>query len=420
MYSNIVYRKFYGYYKKFKVISHKGVNMNIFNIFLKYFSKKKLKKVQLFIQIFTCTLSVLIFTGMLFNIINKRNDIENITPLTNIKGNLYIKDNDNYEIVDRDISSLISQLKSNSTNFDFCQFVNQFSDEEINQLYIDDNLNKCMNFSVCKGRALTNEDFKINYNEQAIPILVSSRLEDKYPLNSEFKDLKTSFTNEINYYNGGPSFKVVGILDDSSSFWINDEILLDKLNYFDVIVYPIDFNKLNFNPPYYFINLKSNNNVYNDIKKQLEINYPNIVLKDSTLKDSFNDKLNNKIIELIFIGIFTIILLILSLFGFVSIIHSMQLLRNKEIGIHYCLGASVSNLLGFALLEIFTISISAICLCYLIINKFSNYLMLNYEILLNNKTFFISILTIASYILIASIAIIQILLKKEPIELIRD
>ena len=192
---------------------------------------------------------------------------------------------------------------------------------------------------------------------------------------------------------------------------------MDKLNYFDVIVYPIDFNKLNINPPYYFINVKTDNYIYNYIKNDLEVRYPNILLKDNSLKDSFNNKLNNKIIELIFIGI---ILLLLSLFGFISIIYSMQLLRNKEIGIHYCLGASILNLLGFALLEIFAICISAMGICYLIVNKFSNYLMLNYEILLNNKTFFISIFTITVYTLIAFIVLIRSLLKKEPIELIRD
>lgn len=394
--------------------------MNILSIFLKYFSKKKIKKLQLFIQIFICTLSILIFTGMLFNIINKRNDIQSITSLSNIKGNFYIKDTNDDKSYNNNVSELVFQLKNQSNNFDFCQFVNQISDNEINQLYIDEDLNNCIKFSVCEGRSFNTEDFKIDYTEKTIPVLISSKLKDKYPIDSEFKDLTTSFTNEVNYDNGGPNFKVIGILDDSSNFWISDQILLDKLNYFDVIIYPTAFNKLNLNPPNYFVNLKSNNTSFYDMKKELEIHYPGISFKDSSLKDMFNDKLNDKLVELIFIGVFTIILLILSLFGFISIVQSINLLRCKEIGIHYCLGATISNIVIFVLFEIFIICTSSIFLCYIIINKFSNYLSINYEILLNNKTFFISILIITIYISIALIIIIKTLLKNEPIELIRD
>ena len=80
-----------------------------------------------------------------------------------------------------------------------------------------------------------------------------------------------------------------------------------------------------FNPPNYFINLKSNINKYTEVKRDLEAIYPDISLNDSSLKDSFIKKLNDRIIELIFISVFTSILLVLSLFGFISIIQSINL-----------------------------------------------------------------------------------------------
>ncbi|WP_175537435.1 ABC transporter permease [Clostridium sp. DSM 8431] len=351
---------------------------------------------------------------------DKEKSIEKVTSLNNIKGNFYTTES-SYDIAYKNQEEIVSELKKYSSDFDFCQFVNQADGEGLNQLYIDINLNKQIKFSTDRGRDFDTEDFNINYNEEIIPIIISKRLEEKYPLNSEFKDINTSFTNEINYFNGGATFKVVGILDDSSSFWLNDEVLLDKLNYFDVIVYPTNFNNmLDFNPPCYFINLNSSIDKYDEIKRELEAIYPNISFNDSSLKDSFVKKLNDKIIELIFINVFTLILLVLSLFGFISIIQSINLLRKKEIGIYYCLGATTSNIIAFVLGEIFIISFSSMFLCYLLVDKLSNYLFINYEILFNSTTIIVSGIVILCYILIAAIIAVKTILKKEPLDLIRN
>ena len=394
--------------------------MNIYSIFIKYFSKKKSKKVQLFFQIFICTFSVLIFVGMLLNLINKQRSIEKVTSLNNVKGNFCITGS-SYEAAYKDQEEIVLELKKHSDEFNFCQFVNQADNEGLNQIYIDNALNKQINFSTYKGRNFEDSDFTIKYNEESVPIIISKRLEDRYPLDSEFKDRNTCFTDEFNYLRGGASFKVVGILDDTSSFWINDEVLLDKLNYFDVIIYPTNFsNMADFNPPNYFINLKSNINKYTEVKRDLEAIYPDISLNDSSLKDSFIKKLNDRIIELIFISVFTSILLVLSLFGFISIIQSINLLRKKEIGVYYCLGATTRNIIAFVLGEIFIISFSSMFLCYLLVSKLSNYLAINYEILFNSKTVIISVFVVLCYIVIAAIVAVKTILKKEPLDLIRN
>lgn len=396
--------------------------MNIIKIFFTYFKKDKLKKLKLFIQILICTISTLVFTGMLFNLNNKLDQIKKVTSLSNLKGNFYLNYNTNSSIdtMDSDFNDIVLNLKQHSEDFDFCQFVNQCGIGESEQLYIDNNLNNIINFSVSKGRAFTDEDFNIDYDNDIIPILISSKLEDEYPVGSEFKSTDTMFTTEINYFNDGPTFKVVGILDDNTMFWINDDVLLDKLNYFDIIIYPTNFQKLDGNPPCYLINLKSDNNIYSTLKASFENKYPNIQLIDSSLKDSFINKLQNKIIELIFIGIFTVVLLILSLFGFVSTIQSMILLRHKEIGIHYSLGGTLNNILMFILSEITLIIISATIICYICVYNFQDYLSMNYELLLNSSTFLIALIINCIYILIASIIITFSILKKDPIELLKD
>ncbi|WP_252238766.1 FtsX-like permease family protein [Clostridium sp. VAP51] len=393
--------------------------MNIFKVFFTYFKRKKLKKLQLFIQIFICTISTIVFTGMVFNITNKLSQIKDVTSIYNIKGNFYSNYTDsNTESID--MNNLVSDLKNHPDDFDFCQFLKQGSVGEPTQLYIDNSLNNIIDFSVCKGRSFVNEDFDIDYNKNIIPILISRNLEHTYPLNSEFKYIDTLFTDEVNYLNEGATFKVIGVLDDSNMFWINDTALVDKLNYFDIIIYPTNFNRLNYTPPYYLINIKSSKNVYSPFKNFLEEKYPQIKLIDSSIKEAFLNKLQNKIIELIFIGIFTTVLLILSLFGFISIIQSMILLRHKEIGIHYSLGGSLNNILSFILLEIFIITASSTFISYLFINKLKISISINYEILLTNSTFFISLIINLIYILIATTIVTFTILKKDPIELLKD
>ena len=395
--------------------------MEIIHIFFEYLKKQRLKKIQIFIQIFVATISVLLFMGIVLNINNKLNDIKNLTSMLNIKGNFYLdrKYDENNES-DKDINELITKMKNYNEDFEFCQFSNQSSMGDSTQLYVDENLIKNIKFPVYKGRTLNSRDFNIDYNSEDIPILVSKKLENKYPINSVFNDTKTSFTNENNYMSGGATFVVVGILDDKSDFWINDDILVDKLNYFDVIIYPTNFKALGNNPPNYFINIKYNENNYINFKNSMELKYNNIKLVDSSLQKTFINKLNNKIIELIFIGIFTIVLLILSLFGFISIIQSIILLRSKEIGIHYSLGASLKNICGFILAEILLISLFSIFTCYIFTTKLKDYFMINYEVLLDNNTFLISTVVILCYIFMAISVTAVTILKKDPIKLLRD
>lgn len=395
--------------------------MQIIHIFFEYLKKQRLKKIQMFIQIFVSTISVLLFMGIVLNINNKFNDIKNLTSISNIKGNFYLdtKYDENNES-DKDIDELITNMKNYNEDFEFCQFSNQSSIGDSTQLYVDENLTKNIDFAVYKGRTFNSKDFNIDYNTETIPILVSKKLENKYPIDSVFNDTNTSFTNENNYLSGGATFRVVGILDDKSSFWINDDILVDKLNYFDVIIYPTNFKVLGNNPPNYFINIRSNENIYNNLKNSIELKYNKIKLVDSSLQKSFINKLNNKIIELIFIGIFTIVLLILSIFGFISIIQSIILLRSKEIGIHYSFGASQKNILGFILAEILLITLFSICTCYMFTTKLKDYFMINYEVLLDSNTFLISTVVILCYIFVAISVTAMTILKKDPIKLLRD
>lgn len=395
--------------------------MEIIYIFFEYLKKQKFKKIQILMQIFVATISVILFMGVVLNINNKLMDIKNLTSMSNIKGNFYLnaKYDENNES-DKDINELITNMKTYNEDFEFCQFSNQSSMGDSTQLYVDENLIKNIDFPLYKGRNLNSKDFNIDYNSEVIPILVSKKLENKYPIDCVFNDTKTSFTNENNYLSGGATFRVVGILDDKSNFWINDDILVDKLNYFDVIIYPTNFKVLGYNPPNYFINIKSNENKYINFKNSIELKYNSIKLVDSSLQKAFVNKLNDKIIELIFIGIFTIVLLILSLFGFISIIQSSILLRSKEIGIHYSLGASLKNICGFILAEILLISLFSIFTCYIFTTKLKDYFMINYEVLLDNNTFVISTVVILCYIFIVILVAAMTILKKDPIKLLRD
>lgn len=393
--------------------------MSIIDIFFKYCTKQKLKKLQMFTQIFVAVISSLIFIGMIQNINNKLNEIKNITSISNIKGNF---NNDSIDTGDNPLNkqnNLINELKSQANDFEFCQFSIERGIGEPDVIYIDHNLNKNIDFPVCKGRTFIDEDFNIDYHNNSIPILVSAKLENKYPLNSEFKLPQTYFTDEQNYLDGGASFKVIGILDDNSKFWNRDQILVDKLNYFETIIFPTNFNLPDRIPPFYFIKIKSDESVYNDFKNSMELKY-NIKLVDSTLKKGFINKLDDKIIELIFMGSFTIVLLILSLFGFISIIQSTILLRSKEIGIHYSLGGSQKNILLFIISEILLLSFLSIAICYLIFYQLKDYFMINYEILFDKTTFLVTTVIISIYILIAIFITAKTVLKKDLLVLLRE
>jgi ABC-type antimicrobial peptide transport system permease subunit len=393
--------------------------MSIIDIFFKYCTKQKLKKLQMFTQIFLAVISSLIFIGMIQNINNKLNEIKNMTSISNIKGGFYYGSNDTVDFHLKVENNLINDMKSQENDFEFCQFLVQLGLGEPDQIYIDNNLNKNINFPVCKGRTFIDEDFNIDYHNNSIPILVSSKLESEYPLNSEFKLPQTYFTDENNYLNGGANFKVIGILDDNSKFWTRDQILVDKLNYFETIIFPTSFNLPDRFPPFYFIKIKSDESVYNDFKNSIELKY-NIKLVDSTLKKGFINKLDDKIIELIFMGSFTIVLLTLSLFGFISIIQSTILLRSKEIGIHYSLGGSQKNILLFIISEILLLSFLSIAICYLIFYQLNDYFMINYEILFDKTTFLVTTAIILIYILIAIFITSKTVLKKDLLVLLRE
>lgn len=396
--------------------------MYIINIFLNYFSKHFFRKIQIFIQLSVSIVAVLIFVGMLLNINSKLDDIKSITSLSNIKGNFSIdsKTRDiNSANKNSNINELLTELKSYNSYFDFGRFLTT-SNNDIYQISIDNTLLNSINFPVDEGRTLASTDFNINLDIEPIPILISKKLADKYSINSEITLGSTPYTNENNFLNGGAKFKVVGILNDDSKFWISDDILLDKLNYFEVIIFPVNFESLKYYSPYYFLNLKCDNNFYKDFKTSMEIKYPNVKLIDSSLKDSFVNKLQNKIIELIFVGSFTIALLILSLFGFISIIKSTILLRCKEIGIHYALGGSLINICMFILIETLLISFSSLFICYLSVSELKDYFMINYELMLGWQTFLIATIVILIYIFIAIITIFFTVLKKDPVVLIRE
>lgn len=397
--------------------------MTILNIFFQYLKKQKLKKLQMFLQIFISLACVLLLIGMILNINNKLTEIEELTSIDNIKGNFLIDNeyNSDPEIISNNLKNLTSDInKFNKIKFN--QFSVQAGLGSGYDIYIDSNMNDSIKFPIIKGRNFDKNDFKLDYEdkETIIPIIISKNLEQKYPLNSEFKTKNNLFVNENNYINGGSTVKVVGILDNSAKFWLDDTILVDKLNFFDVIIYPLDFQKIPQIISQYFINLNCSKDEYNNIKKEIEAKYPGIKLKDSDLKALFFDKLEDKIIELIFISIFTIVLLITSLFGFISIIHSIILMREKELGVYYCLGASKKNILLFILMEIVIISLLAAFICYISIYKFKDYFMYNFEVLLNKNTFLISLVIISLYILISNLVVSITILKKEPVELIKN
>lgn len=406
--------------------------MSELKIFFQYFKKHKYKKIQYFFQILFCIISIVIFIGMFLNINNKFQEIKSITSVSNIKGglvdNIYTDKKISFEEHNKILESFVDEMKNNNNIFDLYQFTFQTGEHEPTQVYIDNNLNKNIGFPVSQGRTFNDEDFKINYaNEPVIPILISKRLENIHPLNSEFNIKSTLFTNENNYINGGSKFKVIGIFDDESKFWIHDEILLDRLNHFDNIIFPVNFDtKLDFNnqkyiPTLYLLNLKSTQNDYNKFKIDLQNKYDNkLKLLDTSLKEGFKKKLNDKLIELIFIGSFTMTLLILSLFGFISMIQTNIISRKKEIGLHFALGASSNNIIKFVVSEIILLSSVSILLCYAVTFKYSDDIAIKYEICLNEQTFLISTIIILIYIFIAIICAVLKLLEQKPIDLLRN
>lgn len=395
--------------------------MILFNIFLKFLNTKKSRKIQLSIQVFLCTTTLLIFVGMLLNIYYKYKDIANITNIINVKGNFNIQMNSNNITIDESYtlySNIVQELKSHNDLFDFSQYAVHSEMNKPTKIYIDNNLNSNIKFPVYKGRTFDESDFDNNPN--IVPVLISKQLENTYPINSEFKLSQSMFTNEENYLTGGHNFKVVGVLDDSSKFWIKDTIFLDTVNYFDSIIFPINNKIKESKYTNYLINIKSNSYDYENIKAYIEKDFPQLKLVDSSLKNLFLNKLNEKIIELIFIGLFSIVLVILSLFGFLSVIQSNLLSRKKELGIHYCLGAPPHILLKYIIGEIIVITIIPFVLNYILFYNFKESLSLKYEIILDSRNLLITGVIILTYLLI-SISFTSInLLKKQPIEVIRD
>ena len=399
--------------------------MYAFKIFYQYFKRDKGKKILYFIQIFISIIVTLVFVGMLMNIKYKFDEISEITNINNIKGNININKTFSENKSIEEVNTMLKQFDSDMEKaniFEYSRFMLTNNNIAHNNLYVDYNLNKNIHFSVSEGREFEIEDFNLNPNKNIIPILISENLSHIYPLNSEFKYKDSIFTNEDNYQDGGATFKVIGVLGDECKFWIEDTILLDTLNYFDIIIIPIDFSKIENIETQYFISMNSelNYNHYSDFKEQIEDEYKDIDLVDSDLKTLFNEKLKGKIVELIFIGVFTIVLLVLSLFGFIAINQSSLISRRKEIGIHYSLGATPFSIVKIITLEIWTMCFVAMFISYALIIKFSDYIQMNYEILLNREVFEISIIIIVIYILIATIIPAVKIMKEKPIELIRN
>jgi len=280
-----------------------------------------------------------------------------------------------------------------------------------NPMYIDKNFFQYIkNLKIDSGRNFTEEDFSIDEGK-IIPIIVSEDLKEGMPINSVITG----------------KFKVIGILKDNNNlFYDNTGSLYTGVTQKEkTIIVPMNYDiPSNQNAMFYgiaentMITLKNEGQAEEyiaKIKKDMENITPNAfeVNKVSDKKAEFIESEKTPIaISLSF----SLILIIFSFFGIMSIILTSLIRRKKEFGIKLALGWNFKNICYQVIIEIFLLGISSYSIAVIL----SLILMQGGAYELNLATYLPTLIVVLILMLVYSIVPIIKIRKMNIVDLIKD
>lgn len=378
--------------------------------------KNKLKNILNIFQLTISFLTIIILFGMIFNIKYKIDCVKEVVTLDTLKGYVgalpleYDTEKDMYKIVPNYLNKIYAkQHEVNDVSFGRYQLT---SIGKSQLLMIDDNLSEIINFKLDSGRLLTKEDFK-NLNEgDTRAALVPYDLKEKYPIGHKFT--VPDYLSEISY-------EVVGILDESNKFWISDDILVDEIS--NHIVVPSD----RFQDNYSYLCKLPNNKDYKMTKNQIMNNVSSFnsdefkIINDlDTIEGLLKGKFKEEILKIFFLGMFSIVLLVLVLIGIRSLFKLQMLKRKTEFGIHISIGATTKSILIIVVGEVILDLLVSFLLGFILFTSLKTYIMTSNAFIISLNIYIYSIIMVILITFMPTLFSLKKLIKCTPIELIRS
>lgn len=392
--------------------------MILSEIILKKFLKNKFVNILNIIELIISFIAIIILTGLFLNLKFKIDSVREIISLDNIKGSITVIDKD--EINNPGESIFVNTPKYLNKIYDYIKDsdnykISRYQVSSVKDLYllkIDNRFFNSINFKLSKGRFFYSDEILNENSNEEINVLISKDLEEKYPLGSTF-DMMVDRERRI--------LRVIGILEDQSKFWINDDTLVDIItncvimqsNYFiDSFDYICSANEEASNKS---INLELIDKINSFNSDQYKV-----TLRTDTVKELIFKKINNEVLKLFFLGLFTVALIILVIIGIKSIFEIEILNSKKDFGIHYSIGATSKHITIIIIGEILIDLILSIIVSLIIVYIFRGVMKNENSIMITFKTYVYSFAICIIMLIYSVISALHKFRKLTPIELIRS
>jgi ABC-type antimicrobial peptide transport system permease subunit len=392
-------------------------------IIFKNLMQKKMANIFIIIQLSLVFLLIMQSTTSILNVRHRQNDIMSIIKYNhNNVVQLFVNNLNESSKYHENYLELLSQIKQMDEIIDIGSFhsdgivfeeleneefvdlkksifskiekTDQFENTPVlNALYIQSAMIHILEPSIYKGRFFEIEDFK---NNNEVPLVVGYAYRDVFEI------------GQILTVPHGPpglpgTYRVIGILDNDN-YWFNRNNILNT-NIQDVSTYcmfpmPQELNENNIfvlslnSKTLYLVDSNSNIDVVRKKIYDLSREY-DMSIRQLTVSE-FNHMKNFQSIEAESIKLFTsLIIIILSVFGIISISISKLLSKKREIGIRLSFGTSRTSIISVFTGELFIlISISFFISMYLFSSRITSELQNQMGELCNINIYNIGILVI--------------------------
>lgn len=304
------------------------------------------------------------------------------------------------------------------------------SNELFSSILIDKNFIDRKPFKITKGRPLTDKDFSLDYKTQNIPIILGSSYSNSYELGHTFsKNVIVSVDDNMNENYLDLNFEVVGFADDNQLISLNTKSSLNN-NFTisnSVVIIPCVNNVFELSPSITlgdfgaFFEIVPNTNydtllssltpIINDFSNNTGVSFK--VVSSIFLRDDMASPIELLERDSIVTKALSIILILLSSIGIVTILLLDVETRKKEFGIKITQGASYFKLFIELIQQVFMICIISTLISYIIsfyINKAWN---ISWFIVLINFFFIVILTTVISILPVLKLKSIK------PIDLLR-
>lgn len=379
--------------------------------------KNKFRNSLIFMQFFITFIALIFSLGLLMDIYIKIDNARKVLPSKTLvldnkaifkleDHSNTIKGNNNKPISDQFI---VEAYKDNNTSaiayYSSLDITN--SDCSFILININRTLNKVFDFKAAKGRKLTNED--LNEGNGLIPVMVGENVAKVHKLNSTFKcpiGLK------------GCEFQVVGILDSNIKFWVTNQVFVENMKD-SVVTMEKTFEDMYSSPTVFIPNGKAKDLTYCNslISKCLKVDDSNnyFMSLDERLVNALKEKKEN----LFYLLSFSLILLVLSFSGVLSLVLLSISKRRREFGIRLSIGSYPRDIARFIVGEVALIIFTAFIFAFIVGYFISAIIPKDQGIVINGYVFALSLLINLLSIALLSIIPVRMISKYTPNNLIR-